>query len=65
MEGAAAGDASRLAPDWRDRIPRDLDALAASWQDAEAWSGMTTVGGVTLPGEVCGVVALDELVVHG
>jgi uncharacterized protein (TIGR03086 family) len=62
---APAGDASRLAPDWRTRIPQDLDALAASWQDPEAWSGMTTVGGVTLPGEICGVVALDELVIHG
>jgi uncharacterized protein (TIGR03086 family) len=62
---AAAGDAYRLAPDWRTPKPQDLAALADAWTDPGAWSGMTAVGGVTLPGEVCGVVALDELVIHG
>ena len=60
-----SGDASRLGPDWRTRIPRDLAALADAWRDPAAWSGMTQAGGVDLPGEVAGVVALDELVVHG
>jgi uncharacterized protein (TIGR03086 family) len=60
-----AGDTSRLGDDWRDRIPADLEALAAAWTEAEAWTGMTEAGGVQLPGEVAGVVALDELVVHG
>jgi uncharacterized protein (TIGR03086 family) len=62
---ARPGDAARLGPDWRARIPRDLAALATAWQDPAAWAGLTRVGGVDLPGEVAGVVALDELVVHG
>jgi uncharacterized protein (TIGR03086 family) len=60
-----SGDASRLGDDWRPRIPRDLAALAEAWRDPTAWSGMTQAGGVELPGEVAGLVALDELVIHG
>jgi uncharacterized protein (TIGR03086 family) len=60
-----SGDASRLGDGWRDRIAEDLGELAAAWRDPEAWSGMTRAGGVDLPGEVAGLVALDELVVHG
>ena len=60
-----AGDASRLPPDWRERIPQDLVAMAEAWRDPEAWTGMTQAGGIDLPGEVAGLVALDELVVHG
>ena len=62
---APSGDASRLSDDWRARFPRDLLALAAAWRDPDAWTGMTKAGGVELPGEVAGLVALDELVVHG
>jgi uncharacterized protein (TIGR03086 family) len=62
---AASGDASRLGDDWRTRIPRDLTALAEAWRDPEAWTGMTKAGGIDLPGEVAGMVALDELVIHG
>jgi uncharacterized protein (TIGR03086 family) len=60
-----SGDASRLSDDWRTRIPRDLGALADAWRDPDAWTGMTKAGGVELPGEVAGLVALDELVIHG
>jgi uncharacterized protein (TIGR03086 family) len=62
---APSGDASRLGPDWRTRIPRDLDRLAVAWREPSAWTGMTRAGGVELPGEIAGVVALDELVIHG
>ena len=60
-----APDASNLPDDWRTRIPSDLTALAEAWDDPAAWEGMTEAGGVELPGEVAGVVALDELVIHG
>lgn len=60
-----AGDASRLPADWRTRIPLDLLALAEAWRDPEAWTGMTRAGGIDLPGEVAGLVALDEVVIHG
>jgi len=60
-----SGDATRLGDDWRARIPRDLAALAEAWRDPAAWTGTTQAGGLELPGEVAGMVALDELVVHG
>jgi uncharacterized protein (TIGR03086 family) len=58
-------DGTRLAPDWRQRIPDRLAALAGAWRDPDAWTGMTQAGGVELPGEVAGLVAIDEVVVHG
>lgn len=60
-----SGDASRLGTDWQERIPRDLTLLVEAWRDPAAWSGMTRAGGVDLPAEVAGLVALDELVIHG
>src|SRR5205085_1778758 len=62
---ARAGDGSRLADDWRTRIPLQLAAMADAWREPAAWEGMTRAGGIDLPGGVAGVVALDELVVHG
>ena len=59
------GNGYRLEEGWRDRYPARLAALATAWQAAQAWEGMTRVGGVDLPGEVCGLVALTEVVVHG
>lgn len=60
-----SGDASRLEVDWRTRIPKGLAALVDAWRDPAAWTGMTRAGGVDLPGEVAGTIALDELVIHG
>jgi len=60
-----SGDASRLGADWQQRIPRHLAGLAEAWRDPSAWTGMTQAGGIDLPGEVAGLVALDELVLHG
>ncbi len=60
-----AADGSRLGADWRTRIPDRLGRLAAAWQDDAAWAGMTAAGGVDLPGEIAGAVAIDEVVVHG
>jgi uncharacterized protein (TIGR03086 family) len=60
-----APDAANLGADWRERIPRSLDGLAAAWNDPQAWTGMTKAGGLDLPGEMAGVIALDEIVVHG
>nr|WP_030543369.1 TIGR03086 family metal-binding protein [Streptomyces albus] len=54
-----------LAEDWRHRLPRQLGELVTAWHRPEAWEGQTQAGGVTLPGQVAGVVALNELVVHG
>jgi uncharacterized protein (TIGR03086 family) len=62
---APSPQASHLADDWRTRIPQDLMSLAEAWRDPDAWSGFTRAGGVDLPGEIAGLVALDELVIHG
>lgn len=60
-----SADASRLPPGWRTRIPEQLGALAAAWRFPDAWQGMTQAGGIDLPGEQAGNVAMNELVVHG
>ncbi|MDR7274320.1 TIGR03086 family metal-binding protein [Catenuloplanes atrovinosus] len=66
LTGAApSGEAASLPAGWRTEIPRRLDALADAWAAPAAWEGMTEAGGVTLPGAVAGLVAADELVVHG
>ncbi|WP_274034491.1 TIGR03086 family metal-binding protein [Streptomyces sp. MMBL 11-1] len=54
-----------LDDDWREVLPLRLDEMAAAWRSPDAWTGMTRAGGVELPGEVAGAVALNELVVHG
>jgi uncharacterized protein (TIGR03086 family) len=56
---------AHLATDWRVQLPRRLRALAEAWEDPGAWEGMSTAGGVTLPADVMGTVAVDELVIHG
>ncbi|MEV4670198.1 MULTISPECIES: TIGR03086 family metal-binding protein [Actinomadura] len=56
---------SDLPPDWRTRIPEQLDALAAAWRSPDAWQGMTEAGGIAMPGADAGNVAMNELVVHG
>jgi uncharacterized protein (TIGR03086 family) len=57
--------AEHLDPDWRSVLPQRLTELVQAWRDPKAWDGMTEAGGVRLPAEVMGVVALDELVLHG
>jgi uncharacterized protein (TIGR03086 family) len=61
----AAFDARNLEVGWRDRLAADLAALADAWSIDRAWHGSTWVGGMHLPAEVAGLIALDELVVHG
>lgn len=63
--GKASASAADLDPDWRTLLPQRLDELAAAWKDPAAWQGMTWAGGVELPAEVMGGVAVDELVLHG
>lgn len=58
-------DGYRLDAGWRTRYPANLAALAQAWREPAGWQGMTRVGGVDLPGEVCGLVGLAEVVIHG
>jgi uncharacterized protein (TIGR03086 family) len=61
----ARSAAEDLDPEWRTVLPQRLRGLAEAWTDPAAWEGMTGAGGVRLPGEQAGVVALDEVVLHG
>ncbi|MGH3987696.1 MAG: TIGR03086 family metal-binding protein, partial [Pseudonocardiaceae bacterium] len=63
--GPGQATAGHLDPSWRTLLPRRLDELAGAWRDPSAWEGMTEAGGVTMPAELTGTVALDELVLHG
>ncbi|WP_432053935.1 TIGR03086 family metal-binding protein [Streptomyces sp. bgisy022] len=54
-----------IGPDWRRDLTEALHDLAEAWRDPGAWTGTTRAGGVDLPGEVAGAVAVDELLVHG
>lgn len=62
---APSGDGSRLTPRFRSQIMGQLAEMAEAWKDPQAWTGMTMAGGLELPGEIAGLVALDELVIHG
>jgi uncharacterized protein (TIGR03086 family) len=57
--------AENLDPDWRSSLPRRLADLAEAWRDPAAWQGTTEAGGITMPAGQAGVVALDEVVLHG
>lgn len=54
-----------LPDDWRSQLDARLDELARAWKAPDTWDAMTKAGGVELPGEVCGLVALDEVLLHG
>lgn len=54
-----------LDDDWRARYPVALADLVEAWQDPAAWEGMTRVGGIDMPGDIAGAVALGEVVIHG
>ena len=54
-----------LPDGWRDLLETRLAELAAAWASPDAWTGVTKAGGVDLPGEMAGLVALDEVLLHG
>jgi uncharacterized protein (TIGR03086 family) len=63
--GAPRAAADQLPADWRERLPRQLAELAEAWREPGAWEGTATVAGAELPAVVMGVVAADEVLVHG
>jgi uncharacterized protein (TIGR03086 family) len=65
VEQTPSGQAARLEPGWRARIPDDLQALARAWGEPGAWTGMTRIAGMDSPADMVGLTAADELVVHG
>ena len=63
--GPGPAGSDNLDADWRAQLPRRLSDLVGAWREPAAWEGMTEAGGVRMPAEIMGVVALDELVMHG
>jgi uncharacterized protein (TIGR03086 family) len=63
--GGPSADAANLAPDWRTRLPAQLEALAAAWRDPRAWEGTAEAGGVRMPAPAMAAVAVNEVLVHG
>jgi uncharacterized protein (TIGR03086 family) len=65
LAGGPSADADHLPADWRARLPAQLDGLVAAWEMPSAWEGFTEVAGVRMPAPAMGVVALNEVLVHG
>ena len=65
LDAEPSADPDHLPADWRTRLPEQLDALVAAWRVPGAWEGLTEAGGVTMPAGAMGVVALNEVLVHG
>jgi uncharacterized protein (TIGR03086 family) len=63
--GGPSADAEHLVPDWRTRIPEQLDALAAAWASPGATEGQTEIAGMRMPAAATCVVALNEVLIHG
>jgi uncharacterized protein (TIGR03086 family) len=61
----AGGPPSELPADWRSVLDARLTDLAAAWAAPSAWEGEGSAGGLTMPNAQLGVVALEELVLHG
>src|SRR5216683_1279646 len=49
VEQTPSGQAARLEPGWRARIPADLQRLARAWGEPGAWTGMTRIAGMDVP----------------
>lgn len=54
-----------LESGWPDQIEQQLAALVEAWGQPTAWAGMTRAGGADLPANLMGIVALNEITVHG
>ena len=65
VPGAPTPDAAKLPADWRERLPKQLDELVTAWEQPSASEGMAEAGGVQMPAPVMGLVALNEVLVHG
>jgi len=65
QSGGPRADADNLPPDWRTRLPQQLDGLVAAWQQPSAWEGSTEIAGMTMPGPAAGTAGLNEVLIHG
>jgi len=54
-----------LPDGWRTEVEDRLLELSNAWRSPDAWAGTTMAGGLELPSTVCGLIALDEVLLHG
>ncbi len=57
--------ASGLPEGWRELLADAFADLSNAWGKPEAWEGNDEAGGQAMPRAALGVVALDEVVLHG
>ena len=62
---ARGGPPQDLPADWKAELDSRLVDLGQAWRAPEAWEGEGSAGGVTMPNAQLGVVALEEVVLHG
>jgi uncharacterized protein (TIGR03086 family) len=65
MAGSPSADAAHLPRDWRTRLPQQLDALVVAFRDPSAWSGLTEIAGMRMPGAAAVMAGVNEVLVHG
>src|SRR3712207_8976318 len=65
VSGGPSAQPDDLPPDWRTRVPAQLDALVEAWQQPSAWEGTAEAGGVVMPAPVAAIVTLGEVLLHG
>jgi uncharacterized protein (TIGR03086 family) len=54
-----------LESGWRGELEQRLSTLADAWSADSAWEGDALAGGVTIPASIMGLVALNEVAIHG
>ncbi|MHC1563590.1 TIGR03086 family metal-binding protein [Actinomycetospora sp. C-140] len=64
-ESDRGGAPAAVGDGWRALLDERLADLAAAWTEPGAWEGEGSAGGLTMPRAQLGIVALEELVLHG
>ncbi|WP_433781608.1 TIGR03086 family metal-binding protein [Actinomycetospora sp. CA-101289] len=59
------GPPAEVTEGWRAVLDERLADLAVAWTEPGAWEGEGSAGGLTMPNAQLGVVALEEIVLHG
>ncbi|MFE6925605.1 TIGR03086 family metal-binding protein [Nocardia sp. NPDC057663] len=63
---AAESDVDLTEGDWAAALDTQLDDLATTWRNPDAWQGVTHMGGpMPLPAPLVGGMVVGELIVHG
>ena len=63
--GSPSADAADLPPDWRTRLPEQLDALVVALREPSAWQGLAEIAGMRMPGAAAAMAGINEVLVHG